>query len=83
VADLLEGARWLGSYPEAVVLVGIVPAAIELGVSRTPAVDAAIPALISRVLAEAARFGFRFETRGNEEAFDPGDRAGPVRAALL
>jgi hydrogenase maturation protease len=83
VADLLEGARWLGAYPEAVVLLGVVPATIELGLARTPAVEAAIPDLIARVLAEAALFGFRFQPRGNEEVLDSGVRAGPVRAALL
>ncbi|HEY7368450.1 MAG TPA: HyaD/HybD family hydrogenase maturation endopeptidase [Thermoanaerobaculia bacterium] len=83
VADLLDGARWLGTYPEVVVLLGVVPATIELGLARTPAVEAAIPDLVSRVLAEAALFGFRFQPRGNEEVFDSGVRAGPIRAALL
>jgi hydrogenase maturation protease len=83
VADLLQGAHLLNRYPEAVVLVGIVPASITLGLARTPAVQARIPALVSHVLAEAATFGFRFQPRGNEEAHRIRDRAGPVRAASL
>jgi hydrogenase maturation protease len=83
VADLLQGAHWLGQYPEAVVLLGVVPASIELGLARTPAVQARIPALVSSVLAEAANFGFRFQPRGNEEEVRSRDRAGPFRAALL
>ena len=83
VADLLQGAHLIGRYPDAVVLVGIVPSSIALGLARTPAVQAGIPALVSNVLAEAANFGFCFQPRGYEEAHRIRDRADPVRAAAL
>lgn len=61
VADLLDGARWLDRYPSRVVLVGIVPEAMELSTELSPVVEDAIPALIDRVVDEAAALGFAFE----------------------
>jgi hydrogenase maturation protease len=58
VADLLDGARWLDSYPDRIVLLGLVPATIELGVGCSPAVQAAIPALVERIVEEIRRCGF-------------------------
>ena len=60
VADLLDGARLLGGYPERLVLVGVVPAAIELSVERTPAVEEHIDDLVEAVVDEAARMGHAF-----------------------
>jgi hydrogenase maturation protease len=58
VADLLAGASWVGRYPELVVLIGVVPATVELGLGRTDAVEAAIPALVDAVVAELTALGF-------------------------
>jgi hydrogenase maturation protease len=58
VADLLGGAAILGRYPSRVILLGVVPATTELGLGCTPAVAAAIPDLIDRVVAELAALGF-------------------------
>lgn len=63
VADLLDGARLLGGNPETISLVGIVPAATELSVERTPAVEARIDDLVEAVVAEAARLGHTFVRR--------------------
>lgn len=60
VADLLDGARLLGGNPEELVLVGVVPADIELSVERTPAVEARIDDLVEAVFDEAARMGHVF-----------------------
>lgn len=57
VADLLTGAVWLERYPGAVTLLGVVPEHIELGTGRTPAVEAAIPALVDAAVAELERIG--------------------------
>ena len=57
VADLLGGAALLGRYPEHVVIVGVVPASIELGYRCTPAVAAAIPRLVDAVIAELEALG--------------------------
>jgi hydrogenase maturation protease len=67
VADLLDGARLLGDAPEQMVLVGVVPASVELGVERTPAVEAAIPRLVAQVVDEAAALGHRFTRRDRGE----------------
>lgn len=70
VADLLDGARWLGRYPERVVLLGLVPAAIELGVGLSPLAHASLPALVDRIVAEADALGFPFERRAADETPD-------------
>ena len=58
VADLLAGASLLDKYPERVVILGVVPASIELGLERTPAVAAAIPELVRRVVEELTELGY-------------------------
>ncbi|HEU5055848.1 MAG TPA: HyaD/HybD family hydrogenase maturation endopeptidase [Kofleriaceae bacterium] len=55
VADLVAGARLLGGWPERIVLCGVVPERIELGVELSPAVRAAVPALVAMVLGELER----------------------------
>jgi hydrogenase maturation protease len=58
VADLLAGASLLDKYPERVVILGVVPESIELGLERTPAVEAAIPELVRRVVEELENLGY-------------------------
>jgi hydrogenase maturation protease len=72
VADLLAGASLLGRYPDRVVILGVVPESIELGLERTPAVEAAIPELVLLVVEELASLGYppvrsenRDETHGS------------------
>jgi hydrogenase maturation protease len=57
VADLMTGAAMLGRYPSEVVIVGVVPETIDLGIGCSPAVAAQIPSLVARVVAELAAFG--------------------------
>lgn len=68
VADLLYGARWLGRYPGTLVLLGLVPETIELGLSRSPAVTAALPRLVEEVAIEARRLGYALIPRADDEA---------------
>jgi len=68
VLDLLEAARWRGRYPPRLVLLGLVPQSLELGVGRTPAVEAALPELVERIVAEAAGLGHVFVPRTGDEA---------------
>jgi hydrogenase maturation protease len=68
VLDLLEAARWRERYPSRLVLVGLVPQSLELGVVRTPAVEAALPGLVERIVAEAAGLGHAFVPRTDDEA---------------
>ena len=58
VADLLAGASLLDRYPDRVVILGVVPESIELGLERTSAVHAAIPELVDRVVEELVDLGY-------------------------
>jgi len=58
VADLLNAARLIGRYPDSVVLLGLVPGSIGLGVGRTRAVGAALDALVSAVVREVQTLGY-------------------------
>lgn len=68
VADLLEGARWHDREPTRLVLLGIVPERIELGLGLSRSVLRAMPALVDLVCAEAASLGHPFEPRDDAEA---------------
>lgn len=57
VADLLQGARWHDREPVRIVLLGIVPQSIELGVGLSRPVVKAMPDLIDFICAEAAATG--------------------------
>jgi hydrogenase maturation protease len=78
VADLLDGARLLDRYPRRVVLLGLVPASLGLGLGRSPAVEARVPGLVDRIVEEAHDLGFDFVAKSEPEA-DRG--AGADRAA--
>jgi hydrogenase maturation protease len=67
VADLLEGARWRERYPSRVILLGLVPESLELGLQRTPAVEAALPDLVERIVAEARQLGHVFIPKAIDE----------------
>jgi len=54
INDLLATLRLLGRAPRRVVLLGVTPARIELGLELSPAVAAALPGLCERVVAELA-----------------------------
>jgi hydrogenase maturation protease len=63
VADLLDGVRWLDRYPSSVVLLGLVPESIDLGIGLSPAVQQQVPTLVERVVGEARALGFEFRPR--------------------
>jgi hydrogenase maturation protease len=67
VADLLDGARWLDRYPRRVVLMGVIPQSIDLGLGLTPAVRSSLPELVDRVVAEARQMGFVFRPKNPAE----------------
>jgi hydrogenase maturation protease len=68
VADLLGGAALLDRYPDQVVIVGVVPASIELGLGCTPAVEASLDELVRAAVAELAAMGFPARPRPDEDA---------------
>ncbi len=73
VADLLDGARWLGRYPGRVLLLGLVPESMELAVGLSPHVRASLDDLVERIVEEAGMLGFAFQPRSADHVFD-GDR---------
>lgn len=60
VADLLDGALLREKLPAKLVLLGIVPERIDLGLEKSPGVEQALPALVDLIVAEASALGFRF-----------------------
>ena len=81
VADLLDAAVWIDRSPRMVLLLGLVPGSIELGLERSPAVEANLFGLVERVVAEAARLGFEFLPREEPQTLD--DRRLPDGARAL
>ncbi len=63
VADLLDALVLLGSYPERVILLGLVPESLELDTNLSPAVARNLPNLVGRVVEEATRLGCEFQAR--------------------
>jgi hydrogenase maturation protease len=67
VADLLDGARLHDRYPRRLVLLGLVPLTLGLGIDRSVEVEARIPGLVEAVVEEARRMGHVFVRRTDDE----------------
>jgi len=67
VADLLDGARLHDRYPRRLVLLGLVPLTLGLGIDRSAEVEARIPGLVEAVVEEAHRMGYAFVRRTDDE----------------
>jgi hydrogenase maturation protease len=80
VADLLDAARWRLRSPEMLFLLGVVPESLALRFGLSPAVAAAVPELVERVVAAAAELDhpFRKRAQGDDEGL-PG--SGPALLA--
>ena len=63
VADLLDGARWQDRMPRQLLLLGLVPERLELGVGLSPAVAERLPELVQLAAEEAAALGFPLRPR--------------------
>jgi hydrogenase maturation protease len=59
VADLLDAARLIDSYPTAVTLLGLVPDAIDLAVARSSAVEGGLDELVSAIVREVQSLGYQ------------------------
>ena len=81
VADLLDAARWRGRLPEELVLLGLVPETLEVGLARSARVEAGLPGLVDRVVEEARRLGFELNPRSHDAACDS-DRSPVLTRAL-
>ena len=67
VADVLDAARWRGRLPDVLVLLGLVPQTLELGLRRSPRVEAHLPELVQRIVEEAHALGFELTLRRDDE----------------
>jgi hydrogenase maturation protease len=71
VADLLDALRWLGDEPQRIALIGLVPERVELGLGCSPAVERALPRLVSALADEIRRRGHRVAPRRSDAAHAP------------
>jgi hydrogenase maturation protease len=83
VADLLSGLDLLGRSPRRIVLWGIVPSTLQLGLGRSAVVEANLPALVSRVVDEARLMGYDFAPRCPNEVDLAGSRGDVARVLGL
>ena len=81
VADLLDALRLMDAFPRRLVLLGLVPATLELGLGRSPAVAAALDGLVEAIAEEARRMGFPLRRRRDDEEVPAG--AGDAAARAL
>jgi hydrogenase maturation protease len=82
VADLLEALHLLGRTPRKLVLLGVVPASVDLAYGCTPAVAEVLDDLAEVVVTEAAAQGFVFRPRRGRDAQDPFVRV-PAHAGVV
>jgi hypothetical protein len=71
----------MDAFPRRLVLLGLVPATLELGLGRSPAVEAGIDGLVEAIAEEARRMGFPLRQRGEDEPVPAG--AGDAAARAL
>ncbi len=63
VADLLDAARLRGRLPNRLILLGIVPESIELGVDLSPCVSSAMPSLVDAIVRQTKLLGITLVPR--------------------
>ena len=78
VADLLDAARWRLRIPDRLLLLGVVPETVALGLGLSPAVAAAVPKLVARIVAVAAELDQPFSEKARHE-----DEAAPGSGRAL
>jgi len=66
VADLLDALELTGMMPRRLVVLGLVPDALELGVARSPAVARGLPALVEALIAEIRSRGHAVAPRRSD-----------------
>jgi hydrogenase maturation protease len=57
VADLLDALHLLDANPQSLILLGLVPKTLELGLGCSPPVEAQLPMLVDKIVAEARSLG--------------------------
>lgn len=81
VADLLDALRLTGTKPSKIILLGLVPETLDLGLGRSPAVIEALPGLVGAIVREAADLGFELIPRDADDPY-PGSDSGLTPRAL-
>lgn len=61
--DALLTADFVGEGPREVVLVGVIPTKVEMGTELSPEVEAAVPAICSKVLESLVQWGVQPQER--------------------
>jgi hydrogenase maturation protease len=73
VGDLLDALHMLDAYPLRLVLLGLVPKTLELGLCRSPPVEEQLPMLVEKTVEEARRLGHQLlPSAGDETAKELG-----------
>jgi hydrogenase maturation protease len=67
LVDLLAASRLLGRFPGELVLWGVQPESLDVGLDLSPTVAAQVETLVERVLAELSRWGIAPARKANEE----------------
>jgi hydrogenase maturation protease len=78
VADLLDAARLIDCYPQAVTLLGLVPEALQWSVGRSTAVNDGMDALVQAVVREVKSLGYDMVRHAEPVGGHP-DRNDPAR----
>lgn len=65
ICDVLAGLEFCGQAPRDLLLVGVVPESLELGLSLTPTVAAALPAMVATAVAQLAARGVALQARAD------------------
>ncbi len=71
VGDLLSSAQLLGGNPQEVVLLGVVPKRVGLGVDLSESVTGSIDELVQMAIREAARLGAHLQLRQEGQCPSP------------
>ncbi len=67
LADLLAASRLCGYFPQQLVLWGVQPDAIEVGLELSPLVETQVETLVESVLAELTSWGIEWTRRSEQE----------------
>jgi hydrogenase maturation protease len=66
IPDMLFAAKLRDLYPRNVVLWGVQPGSLKIGLDLSPPVADQVPVLVDHLLGELARWGYHLEPRSNE-----------------
>ena len=76
VADLLDAARLIDSFPKSVTLLGLVPERMDLSIERSAPVEAGLDGLVEAIVREARGLGYELSPKSGAGSRD--GRAGRV-----